>query len=1855
MIMKKSAIFNCVGESRMIFPTFVFILLSFFNCEASEINALPDFAFPQTVRENNDSIMKSALKADNAPLALRSAMNISIANSLLGDNESIQQNITLLDSLALKLKGNYQSLAFLLEGEILYQAFSRNESVYNSRKLLLDSAFPTDPTEWSGEMYRTRILELVHLALESISDRNEGIKNIAMLLTDTGEAERIGLTVQEFILFKAQDLLRNIIGDRTITLIPFFPEEETKSIEGQCRTTAKWILNDIITKVGEGNSIVKALAMTRFCSLLNSDQRESYLKDAIEGLRSSEGEGILLHYLWDNYSQEKSSLYGQIITWLGKFPEGYGAKQLKYAIDILSAEKVEVKLPGISLPQSTIKGEVKVNNANRIYLLIYKLTSAQIDLYDNLILKNFSGSGKPVEIIEVNEEGKIPYEYSKEIEIKGLNEGVYVVIPSLTRNLPSGWSKSNLNAIYSTFRVSDIAILTSYDRNVKNSGKVYVVKGKNQQPVEGAIVKYFATNNPKEAPVTLKTNHEGWIKIPAGYYRIEASYGKSQAIKEAGFNYYRPGNIETFHTSILTDLSVYKPGDTIQYAVVGWKQVSNENQLLKQLKVKINLRDANNVVVGTDTLELDETGRANGHIEIPQGRLLGSWMLTASYPDEKNSGNSGISILVEEYKLPGFLVKLEQDTISSDSILKFTGYAMTYSGMPVSDAKVLVDVTFNPWRWDLFGSKASYSCSATTDSKGEFSIELPIDNLKGTVFDRGRYLITAEVTSPAGETQKSLPMSFYLGQGFNVRPQIPDKIEVKSNAEIKFFVPVYDMANLPVEREVKYTITKIGNEGGIDSDITMSGSFQSPNLEVPSINLSSGKYKFQFQTDDENIVETETVIWRPDDKTTPYLTPLWLPETEFYYTTDQNTISVPFGCFPDEWILCVLSDGEKELKNEWIHVSNGMTCIEIPIPSVCPTLFLDMAGLYDFDSVLGKIKIEPAKNKEKLEISTESFRDKISSGDEENWCFKFNKNGKGVDSVNAFAVLTDQALNAIKDFKWNLNIWKPGIYDNVYLNVPNYYPGTTFKSFSVIPAYPGSLTPLPEWETFGYPFVAYGRRINGPVYYKTMAMRGAKNEMQATDDSVAVTETQEEMAMEADSANTGGVNESEVIELRPMEMPMAFFKPNLKSNDDGEVALNFTVPNYNTTWQLQLAGYDATLKTASIVLDAVASKPLMVKTNMPSFLRTGDRAEISATIYNNTDSVLCPKMEMEIFDPYTGIILKTEEMEGDEINPSGNQTFELNFEVPANCNLIAVKVVTKTHNYSDGEQGYIVILPSSTPVIESKTFYASSNDELIEFRVPKMKKGYNVTLKYNDNPLWDVLLSLPVIRETVNNSSLNIAEWLYATMLSSHIIENDQAIKEGLKRILSSNDSTLTQSNLQKNQTFKLAALEATPWVNDAEAETSRMRSLIYYFNEKLVETQINEKIRALEKMQQSDGGWTWFEGMKSSSYITARIIAVLGYLNQYGLLTPELEKMADKAVKYYDAYLINERKRNKSINVSQIMSYLYSRNGLNARKTDSFKRIEAECFDSITKQWRHWGLGEKALGALVLNSSGMYSDEVKIISESLKQFLGKSIPLDEEAIMLRLYSVIGENSVIENIREKMFLQKETQNWGGDALSVGVIHALMTTSSTSVTSRKTPLIKVDDKPIVLSESQALAGTFTIDFDPEKISGKKVIIERSGGMPAWGGVIYQYISPIKDIKAEKMENLSIEKQVYVQDSAGKLKEVSEFKKGDKVTVVLNLSCFKDMEYVALIDSRAACLKSDTRTSGMRGIEGIPVYQEIGKDKISFFIENLPKGKYVIEYTCHADRKGDYSLGISSVQCLYSPAQTAHSAGSIIKVE
>ena len=980
---------------------------------------------------------------------------------------------------------------------------------------------------------------------------------------------------------------------------------------------------------------------------------------------------------------------------------------------------------------------------------------------------------------------------------------------------------------------------------------------------------------------------------------------------------------------------------------------------------------------------------------------------------------------------------------------------------------------------------------------------------------------------------------------------------------------------------------------------------------------------------------------------------------------------------------------------------------------------LNLSWLSDLDTETANVNILSASSEEKLKMETESFRDKVSAGDKERWSFRFLRKSSIASGIPAMAVMTDAALNAIAPFNWSFSP-APNRYPAPYLmRAPfnsNRYIHTSLLKYTDLSF---SAVSLPTLNNYGQGWglndriyfdsgVAY---ITGSVKNEMAVMRSsapqklmmksaatAMDAMASADADMAVMEEAEaeaddavsEEGMIAGGGNAGGQDSNDMPNLRETECPVAFFMPDLVSDTEGFVNVDFTVPNFNTTWAFQLIGYDRELQTAKTTLEAVASKPIMVSTHAPRFVRTGDAIELTATVFNNSDTVCSPECRFELVDLLSGKGIAAKDFTPEEIEVTSSRVLTMFWDVPSDVSAVGFRAYAKAADHSDGEQALVPVLPASSPVVESTPFWLAPGGGRLDVKLPKFKDSDQVTLQYCDNPAWFCVSALPDIVSPESKSVTAKMKALFGNTIAYHLISANPNLRNGLETLLSDKDSQFAalKSNLEKDGGLKITQLSNTPWINNAESETLRMSRLGSLLNDSEAQKTIGEILEDVAGLQASEGGWSWCPEMEPSLWITREVLRHFAMIVNAGADGPlhDSKAMIIKAIRYVDSETLKDYRKyhKKGESLSYMLDWLYVRSAFpigflpSGTISGEMASLAGKARKDIAAEWKDWSIGRKAKAAVVLWRSGDRRVASEIL-ESLRQFASESpekgmwfdnlnsgwgsmsVLLTTTLVLEAFAEIQPENKIVDSLRQWLVLGRQYQDWGSRSYTVETVNAILSSGTdwTDAADNGTPEFTLKGNRIDVPESAKLTGAFTLTLDPKDASGKTLSISRSGASPAWGGVISQYESPVMEVTPASVPELSIRKSIVglVEGEDGRLipKEGIGMKKGMKVRVTLFIATDRDIDYVAVTDERSACLEPIDQLSGYTRSDGVGFYREVRNTQTNLFFGWLPKGQHVVSYDCRVSQDGEFCCGIATAQSQYSPLTVAHSAGAILKVE
>ena len=788
-------------------------------------------------------------------------------------------------------------------------------------------------------------------------------------------------------------------------------------------------------------------------------------------------------------------------------------------------------------------------------------------------------------------------------------------------------------------------------------------------------------------------------------------------------------------------------------------------------------------------------------------------------------------------------------------------------------------------------------------------------------------------------------------------------------------------------------------------------------------------------------------------------------------------------------------------------------------------------------------------------------------------------------------------------------------------------------------------------------------------------------------------------------------NDLSKIKARKNFNETAFFYPNLRTNSKGELVIEFTVPESLTKWKIIGLATTKDLKIGNIQKELITQKKLMVMPNPPRFFREGDKIEFPLKISNISKKELNIDYDILIFDAFSNkpILIDNIKKQSIKIPAGENKLISATITIPDNISAIKYRVVAKSGNYSDAEENVIPVLSNRMLVTESLPLPVNGNQtktfifKKLKNNKSKTLKNYKYTLEFTSNPAWYAVQALPYLMEYPYECSEQTFNRFYANSLATFIANSSPKIKAVFDSWKNQKNSKALLSNLEKNQELKSLMLEETPWVIDGKNESEQKARIALLFNLNKMSNELNKALKKLQKAQSPNGGWPWFKGMPDNRFITQYIITGMGHLNHLNVIkiqeNRQIYNMIIKAVKYTDDRINEDYKRlKKTYNKDELknnhiyntqIQYLYARSFFkNIPIKNKNKEAYNYYYNQAKKYWTKTSIYSQGMIALTLNRSNMAKTGIPVEQNIIKSLKERSItndemgmywknnkpgyfwyqaPIETQAIMIEAFDeVANDKTSVENLKKWLLKQKQTQNWKTTKATSEAIYAILLHGKNLLASNNIVDIKIGDKKIDPKKLDGVnvedgTGYFKTSWSGGEINSDmaKITITKKDDGIAWGAVYWQYFENMDKITKHKTP-IHIEKKLFVEKKTtnGKIIEPIEKNKlkiGDKIIVRIEIRVDRKMDFVHMKDMRASGLEPINTISQYKYQDGLSYYETTKDASTNFFMDNLPKGTYVFEYPLRATHKGNFSNGITTIQCMYAPEFTSHSEGIRINIE
>lgn len=1406
------------------------------------------------------------------------------------------------------------------------------------------------------------------------------------------------------------------------------------------------------------------------------------------------------------------------------------------------------------------------------------------------------------------------------------------------------------------FYVSNLAVMIQQLPDDRH--RYVVVNATDGQPVPGAkIVLYDRNYDDKtgkfkrliHARMTTDAQGEAYFKNVDGKVLIYTSTDKFAPAKDIFLSrarYYEKKDDETKY-QLFTDRAIYRPGQKVHATAVSYivKKGLDASVPGKSMELKFILRDANWKQVAEQKATTDEYGTASVDFELPQGGQTGMYHVSVN-----NRANS--SFRVEEYKRPTFEItfpKVNEKYNWGDTVV-VKASAKTYAGVPVQGAKVEYQVTRRNqlWWWGA-GSAGQLvkTDSCVTREDGTFDVEIPLEaSLSGKdeadmsdFMRQARFFnfeVSAIVTDISGESHEGV-MSLPLGTKPTILTvNLPKRIEADSLKTVTF--AYRNASGMEISSNLKYRIDK-----GEWKDAEA-------NAPISMAVLPSGVHEMEAICGQDTLQQKFTLFSIKD-------THPMEPTTEWYYQTaktfprDGKPVYVQVGSSENgAHIVYSIIAGNKLLeKGAW---ELGDSIVTLPFtykPEYASGVVINYSFVKNGECYTRKISIARPLPEKKLNITWKTFRDRLTPGQKEKWTLQITTPDGKPAKAQLMSVLYDKSLDQLADHTWKMSLgfsqwlpdcyWKSNLkyyemglsgtyptkyYDEKELDVDQ-FDGKYFSFSAYMQAVELSKLERSSGGTVESVRIQKDELVREEA--KVMRIRGSKMaRVGAFAPSVnKVFDVVEEMPQFAGGSGSDAGQFLDKVQVRENMNETAFFYPALESDNNGNVAIRFTLPESVTTWKFMGLAHDKEMRNGLLVDEAVAQKTVMVQPNMPRFLREGDKSCIVVKLFNTSDKKVNGNARMQILDAETQKVV-WQKTQGYRIDAEGSAT--ISFDVQGLKEGVYInKVVAAGNGYSDGEQHYLPVLSDRELVVNTLPITLHQKGEqnfdlskLFLNKEGKQAKGAEdakVTVEYTNNPSWLMVKALPSISNPDEEDAISLMSAIYANTITTHI-----------------------QKHL---------SLEKQPEQNLSQ-ESIRLQN----------------QVEKLKKLQNADGSFSWWKGMKGSRYMTTSVAEMMVRLNAVAGVQKSTAKMLTSAINYLSWQTAQEvremkkmeEKKHKVSPSEQALHYLYILSMDGRKMKQNQEADKTYLLEKMSKMTGDFTIYGKARAAVVLaknsqqnadyrekageylqsvNEYAVYREEMGRYYDTRKalySWRNYKIPTQVSVIEAMQMLKPNDKQTIEELQRWLLMSKRTQVWDTPVNTVDAVYAFMKGNESNWNRKaENAVLKLDGKLLPMPQDST-----TLGYVRTEKAGKAstLSINKKSDYTSWGAVYAEFKQPLSEI-ASAESGIKVRRVIVPAESQGRGK--AQAKVGEKVKVTLIITADRDYDFVKIVDKRAACLEPVNQLSGYQW--GMECYVSPKDNTTNFYFDRLSKGKHFVEMEYYVDRKGDYQSGSCTAECTYSP--------------
>lgn len=1420
------------------------------------------------------------------------------------------------------------------------------------------------------------------------------------------------------------------------------------------------------------------------------------------------------------------------------------------------------------------------------------------------------------------------------------------------------------------FHVSSMRVLAS----PLNDGKVRYVVADNEtgRPLEG--VKVICGKSLNDADIweaagklakgaeTLYTGKDGSACADDAVYAVRSDDDFTNCARAyAGrYGYAIDAGLKA---AVMTDRSIYRPGQTVRASVIAYNQDGDVLHAAGgvNLKVAVQMRgkcDTLNVVTNA-------MGSASFDYALPADCAVGNVSVVVSQ-EEKRVASSYIR--VEEYKRPTFEVKMDGEARGSyGSTVKVKGVAQMLAGAPVQGAKVRYDIMCKPMmRWNAEWVDVDDD-EAVTDENGCFVVPVELTDQyladgEGPVVFR----VSAVVTDVAGETREA-EWNVYVGDPVGYYAVADGKCVVDVAKGDSLCVDAYGADGKKTEVKSKYRLLYCGQVHG-EGAFVSGRKFVLPKTMRPGVTynleVTSADDSIKMRKTEWNVSAYNSALPVADLSASASGTKLrekadGLQEADMVHvasaTYEKNgCIDMYFSTEETDAYVYINVVGDQGLVDKYAMVTDGaMKHVRLPYKKewgegVAVDLMYVRKGKAFCKSTMFTLA-EPDK---KLKLEWKTFRNRLEPGQREEWTLTVkDKDGKLVNGAEVMAVMYDAALDRIYGHSWrfepsfsrvNLRGYCYGMVSE--LDVPSFSFEGKMKRMDVKNRSFARLIPFEHDR-----FIKYRKNGRAGVFLAEVAVgRPEAASMAKMADMSAGAINMDEAALEENEVTRS----HDDMEMRSDFSETAFFMPHLLSDAKGDVRMAFTLPESLTEWKFMGLAHTADIDYGYLIDKVQARRELMLRPNMPRFVRQGDKVTLAASVVNMGEADVKGTVRMRLLDAATGSVVRDEVC---EVAVAAGKTLGVDFhiEVADDWKDLDCEMTLVAGDKGDGERNALPVLPARRMVTETVPFFIQGEGNgqkvvkdvdlsgLFNGNSPSADSR-SLAVEYMDGPAW---MCVEALRSVKNPESDNAVSWSAALAANASLLD----------------------------------VMRSFPVVEKYENADS-LRGKV---------AEAEKKLAALAK---ADGGWAWFKGMDGNRYVTLSVCENLADVPQPSTVVSDMLK---RGVAYLDSVMLeryNDKKRPVAVGFdNDVLRYLSLaarvRGAAAGKEVVKMRNAYAALAEKNVGDLTVYGMAEVSM---MLRDCGKVKTADRLV-ETLKNYtvvkpgLGRFYATDaayyswmdyriptQVAAMRAIMRKDGKDAFLPDMLLWIVAQKQVQKWDNPMTAIKVARLLMKIEPLeNLREVKAPVVIVDGgKPLDMRRGAvnasrekfdgrepnlSLEGCVVADAPSDAVADgvKTLRVEKEGSGLSWGAAYATFAETEENLKAYGTGQLVIKRECYVQrGGVGEWTlcgEGEQMNVGDKVRLHHVVTSDRDMDFVKVVSPLPACFELASQLSGYRWMGGRGAFLAAHDSDVEIYFDWFRRGTATMDVECFVARAGHYSMGAAAVECEYAKQYGGHTKG------